>query len=399
MIPYGRQQIDQSDIDAVLDTLKSNWLTSGPRVEEFERQFAEFVGARHAVAVNSGTAALHLATLIAGIGPGDRLVTSPITFLASANCAAYVGAIPDFADIDRETRNLSPQALSASWLPDTKAVVAVDFAGQPCDIQAIAEVARSRGSMVIQDACHGMGSAIRNNGQVVRSGGHDWADITTFSFHPVKTMTTAEGGMLVTNREDLAEKARCLRSHGVTRDEDAFVGLASDDSAFERGPWHYEMHELGFNYRITELQSALGISQLSRLPQFVRRRKEIVAAYNDAFQDLKFLQTPKLSSHADPQFISWHLYSVEIDFEAIGISRTEFMTQLREMGIGTQVHYIPVYLQPYYQRQYGYLPGKCPEAEAYYHRALTLPLFAAMTDSDVQSVIDAVKATIGRMAL
>lgn len=391
MIPYGRQQIEQSDIDAVVASLKSDWLTSGPRVDEFEKQFAEFVGARHAVAVNSGTAALHLATLVAELGPGDRLITSPITFLASANCAAYVGATPDFADIDRATRNLCPQALEAAWQPDTKAVVAVDFAGQPCDIQGIAAVAKRRGAIVIQDACHGVGSAVLKNGHPVRSGGHEWADITTFSFHPVKTMTTGEGGMLVTDNDELAKKAYALRSHGITRESSEFAGMEHLDAAFEPGPWYYEMHQLGFNYRITDLQCALGISQLSRLPQFIKRRQEIVAAYNDAFHDLEFIHPPAVSSHVEPGMISWHLYSVEVDFDLLGISRTEFMTQMREMGVGTQVHYIPIYLQPYYRKKYGYLPGKCPQAEDYYSRALSLPLYAGMTDSDVQTVIQAVR--------
>ncbi|PQO38797.1 UDP-4-amino-4,6-dideoxy-N-acetyl-beta-L-altrosamine transaminase [Blastopirellula marina] len=396
MIPYGRQQIEQSDIDAVVATLKSDWLTSGPRVEEFEKQFAEFVGASHAVAVNSGTAALHLATMVAELGPGDRLLTSPITFLASANCAAYVGATPDFVDIDRASRNLCPRALEAAWQPDTKAVVAVDFAGQPCDIQGISEVARPRGAIVIEDACHGIGSAIRKDGKAVRSGGHDWADITTFSFHPVKTMTTGEGGMLVTNDEELAKKAYILRNHGMTREASEFTGLGSGGAQFQPGPWYYEMHELGFNYRITDLQCALGISQLSRLPQFIKRRQEIVAAYNEAFHNLEFLHPPALSSHVEPELISWHLYSVEIDFELLGITRAEFMTEMRENGIGTQVHYIPIYLQPYYRQNYGYSPGKCPEAEAYYGRALSLPLYAAMTDSDVQTVIDTVRSMCQR---
>ncbi|MBA2112918.1 UDP-4-amino-4,6-dideoxy-N-acetyl-beta-L-altrosamine transaminase [Bremerella alba] len=390
MIPYGRQQIEQPDIDAVIATLKSDWLTSGPCVEEFERQFADFVGARYAVAVNSGTAALHLATMAAGLGPDDRLITSPITFLASANCATYVGATPDFADVNRASRNLCPKALEANWLPDTKAVVAVDFAGQPCDIQGISEVARRRGAIVIEDACHGIGSATSQNGQVIRSGGSEWADITTFSFHPVKTMTTGEGGMLVTNSDALASKARILRNHGMTRDTNSFVGLGSEEQAFQPGPWYYEMQELGFNYRINDLQCALGLSQLSRLPQFIRRRQEIVAIYNEAFQDIEFLQTPAISPNVEPELVSWHLYSVEIDFDSIGISRNEFMINLREKGIGTQVHYIPVYLQPYYRQQYGYLPGKCPEAEAYFCRALSLPLYSAMTDNDVRTVVNGV---------
>jgi perosamine synthetase len=392
-LPYGRQTISESDISAVVDVLRSDFLTSGPKVEEFERAFAAKVGARHGVVVNSATAALHLAMRVAGIGPGDRVVTSPNTFLASANCAAYVGATPDFVDIDPISYNLNPKALELTWKSDTKAVVAVDYAGQPCDLPAIARVARDRSALVIEDACHGVGGSFSHDSKIWKVGGHPWADMTVFSFHPVKTMTTGEGGMLVTDNSEWAEKARLLRSHGIVRSAPGFVGLNSPDSDYllEKGPWYYEMQDLGYNYRITDIQCALGLSQVGRLDSFIARRCEIVGSYNEAFADLPFLKTPRLSSFNSRQLVSWHLYTVQIDFASLGKSRTQVMAELAQKGIGTQVLYIPVYLQPWYRRTYGYSIGKCPVSEAYYQRCLSLPLFPAMTNADVQTVIDGVR--------
>lgn len=395
-LPYGRQSISEGDIAAVCDTLRSDFLTCGPKVEEFEQRFAAVVGAKHAVAVNSATSALHLAMLAAGIGKGDRVFTSPNTFLASANCAAFVGATPDFADIDPVSYNLDPQALEKTWLPDTKAVVAVDYAGQPCDMPAIAGVARKHGAIVIEDACHAVGGAFSDDGRTWKIGGHPWADMTVFSFHPVKTMTTGEGGMLVTDNEAWAAKARCLRSHGIVRDPSQFVGLDSNSalriphSALEeRGPWYYEMQDLGFNYRITDLQCALGLAQLGRLEEFVARRREIVACYNESLNDLSWLRTPGLTHPQNRDLISWHLYTVQIDFAALGRTRSEVMTRLKQRGIGTQVLYIPVYLQPWYRRTYSYGRGKCPVAEKYYAGALSLPLFPAMSNEQAQAVVHA----------
>ncbi len=276
-IPYGRQSISEEDIAAVCEVLHSDFLACGPKIEEFECQVAVRVGARHAVAVNSATSALHLAMLAAGIGPGDRAITSPNTFLASANCAAYVGATPDFADIDPISYNLDPMALERAWKPGTKAVVAVDYAGQPCDMPAIAKVAREHGAIVIEDACHGVGGGFVCNAKVWKLGGHPWADMTVFSFHPVKTMTTGEGGMLLTDNAEWAEKARRLRSHGMVRDSSAFLCSDLCPLTSERGPWYYEMHALGYNYRLTDIQGALGLSQLARLDSFIARRREIVA--------------------------------------------------------------------------------------------------------------------------
>jgi dTDP-4-amino-4,6-dideoxygalactose transaminase len=465
MLPYGKQSISDDDIAAVVATLKSDYLTTGPEVEAFEREFAEMLGAKHAVAVNNATAALHLAMLVAGIGPGDRVVTSPNTFVSSANCAAFVGATPDFADIDPETYNLCPKALEANWQDDTKAVVAVAYAGLPCDMPAIAEVARKRGAVVIEDGCHGPGGGFVHEGKFYKIGAHPWADITTFSFHPVKTMTTGEGGMLVTDNDEYAAHARLFRSHGIVRDGDRF-SVFGDRSKnpdapetenrkpktenrppiTESGPWTYEMQALGYNYRVTDIQCALGRSQLKKLPDFIQRRQQIVDQYNSAFGDLAWIDTPKDSGWliADSEFltadtpstenrlsafaelrrdepktdhppspsygetsrkpttdhrkptISYHLYTVQMDFAALGKSRVEVMAELREQGVGTQVLYIPVYLQPWYQQTYGYRQGKCPNAEAYYLKSLSLPLYPAMTDADVECVIAAVRRAVGQ---
>lgn len=392
MLSYGRQQISEDDIAAVVAALRSDFLTQGPIVERFERAFAARVGVKHAVAVNNATAALHLAMKVLDLGIGDRVVTSPITFLASANAAAYVGATPDFADIDPNTGTLDPVALERDWRPDTRAVVAVDYAGNACDLPAIAKIAGARGAYVIEDACHGVGGAFHAEGRAWPLGASPWADIGVFSFHPVKTMTTGEGGMLVTNDDEWARRARLLRSHGIERDPANFV-LPSDDAVLgEKGPWFYEMQELGYNYRLTDLQCALGLSQLERLDSFLARRREIVAAYNAAFADLDWLTTPAPRDPSDAAIASWHLYTVQIDFAALGRTRTEVMAQLRAAGVGTQVLYVPVHLQPWYRRTYGYGPGICPQAEAFYARALSLPLFAAMTDADVAHVIAAVQA-------
>lgn len=402
VINYGKQTISDNDVDEVVRVLRSDFLTCGPEVEAFEREFAAFVGAKHAVAVCNATAALHLAMKVFDIGPGDRVVTSPNTFLASANAAGFVGATPDFADIDCDFHNLDPAALEKTWRPDTKAVIAVDYAGVPCNMPEVARVARQRGAYVVEDACHGVGGGFSADGKKWKLGGHPWADITTFSFHPVKTMTTGEGGVLVTDNDEWADKARLLRSHGITRNEADFVGLdGSQASLSEHGPWYYEMQELGYNYRITDLQCALGRSQLSRLPEFIERRQEIASRYHEAFADLDWLSPPafdfKPSTLDSSGFnfslndLSLHLFTVQIDFSQLGKDRSAVMRELAAKGIGTQVLYIPVYLQPWYRRSFGYAAGKCPNAEEFYARALSLPLYPAMTDNDVESVIGAVE--------
>jgi perosamine synthetase len=391
MIPYGKHLITDSDIQAVLDCLRSDFLTQGPKIHEFESRFANKLGARHAVAVNNATAGLHLAMLVGGIGKGDRVITSPITFLASANCAAYVGAIPDFADVDPVTLTLDLGSLAKTWKPDTKAVVAVAYAGQSANMPAIAEFARARGALVIEDACHGTGGGFEHQGRPYQLGAHPWADITTFSFHPVKTMTTGEGGMLVTDNDEYAARARLLRSHGVERNQ--FQGLGAPAASFDdRGPWYYEMQALGYNYRLTDIQCALGLSQLSRLGQMIERRAEITRRYNEAFSGLPWLETPGLRNPLDEKLISWHLYTVRLRFEKLKKSRSHVMAELKDKGIGTQVLYIPVHLQPWYRATFGYGFGKCPVAEGIYPHLLSLPLYSGMDDDSVSQVITAIKS-------
>lgn len=395
MIPYGRQWVDDEDVDAVVKTLRSDGLTCGPKIESFEAALASVCGAKHAIAVSNGTAALHVAMLAAGIGPGNRVLTSPNTFAASANCAAYVGATPDFADIDPLTLNLDPASLLAAWREDVRAVVAVDFAGYPCDMPRIAELARAKGAVVIEDAAHALGTQFQARGQWHKTGGHPWADLTTLSFHPVKTITTGEGGAILTHDDRLAARCRLLRSHGISKEPSQFLTSDLCPLSSEKGPWYYEMQMLGFNYRITDIQCALGSSQLRKLQRFMDRRQEIVNQYNAAFADLPHLRLPpqagQIMGDVGPTRPSWHLYVLQIDFPAIGMSRTQCMYALREKGVGTQVHYIPIHLQPFYRQQYGYGPGKCPIAEAFYAQCLSLPLFPSMTDANVQCVIEAVR--------
>ena len=391
-LAYGRQTIDDDDIAAVTKALRSDFLTSGPEVTAFENEFAAMCGAKHAIAINNATSALHLCLLAAEIRPGDRVITSPNTFLSSANAAAFIGAIPDFADIDPVTRNLDADALATAWSDDVKAVIPVAYAGQPADMPRIAASARERGAVVIEDASHATGGGFAHEGKEWKTGGHPWADMTVFSFHPVKTMTTGEGGMITTNDDRLAATIRSLRSHGVERDTSLFQGLGTETGPLaEIGPWTYEMHTLGYNYRITDIQCALGRSQLAKLPHFTETRRRLVAQYNEAFADLPWLTTPGVRQEADRDHLSWHLYTVEIDFPAIRLTRTEAMSRLRELGVGTQVLYIPVYLQPWYRQTYGYGPGKCPNAEAYYAGALSLPMHPSLTDHDVARVIEAVR--------
>jgi perosamine synthetase len=378
LIPYGRQSVVEEDIQAVVDVMRGDWLTCGPSVVLFEKELCAYTGARHAIAVSNGTAALHVAMLAAGVGAGDRVVTSPNTFLASANCAEYTGATADFADIDAETLNLSPLALKSAWTEDTKAVVAVDFAGRPCDMPSIAKVARAQDGVVIEDAAHALGSRFVHEGKLYSVGSHPWADMTTFSFHPVKTLTTGEGGAILTNSDKLAERCRLFRNHGMERNR-------------PQEPWFYEMKQPGFNYRISDLQCALGSSQLKRLEEFIGRRQGIVDTYNAAFQTLECLQTPNPVSDGRS---AWHLYVAQIDFSGIGKSRAKVMKELQEQGVGTQVHYIPVHLQTYYRDKYGYGLGKCPHAEAFYKHCLSLPLFPSMTDADIAQAVEAVREVV-----
>ncbi|GAA5495485.1 UDP-4-amino-4, 6-dideoxy-N-acetyl-beta-L-altrosamine transaminase [Rubritalea halochordaticola] len=387
-IPYGCQSIDQSDIDAVCETLQSDFLTCGPKVEEFEQEFSSFVGAKHAVVVANATAALHLAMMVAGVSSGDRVITSPNTFLSSANCAHFVGATPDFCDIDPATYNLCPAALKNMMGNDVKAVIPVAYAGQSADMPSIAAIARQHNAVIVEDASHGTGGGFTHEGKAYKQGGHPWADMTVFSFHPVKTLTTGEGGILVTDNDEYAHRARLLRAHGITRDPATFQGLGSNNPELsEQGPWYYEMQDIGYNFRITDIQCALGLNQLRKLPSFIKRRQEIVSLYNKAFADVSWISTPSTRHPDDKEHISWHLYTLQIDFAALNMSRSEVMLALREKNIGSQVLYIPVYLQPFYRSTFGYDEGKCPRAEAYYTKALSLPLYPKLSDEDVEHVI------------
>lgn len=376
MIPYGRQNISQADIDAVVDTLRSDWLTQGPAIERFEQAVAQRCQAAHGIAVSNATAALHIACLALDLGPGDRLWTSPNTFVASANCGLYCGAQVDFVDIDPATLNLDVAQLDArlqraerdGTLP--KVVVPVAFAGQSCDMARIAELARRYGFRVIEDASHAIGA--RYGGRPVGCCEH--ADITVFSFHPVKIITTGEGGLLTTNDPLLAERLRRLRSHGITRDPAAMTGPSE-------GPWYYQQLELGFNYRMTDLQAALGLSQLQRLDAFVARRRQLVARYGERLADLP-LELPQVQAGAEP---AWHLYTVRLRLERLQHGHRAIFEALRGAGIGVNLHYIPVHLQPYY-RQLGFAPGDFPEAERYYAEALSLPLFPDLTDEQQDQV-------------
>jgi UDP-4-amino-4,6-dideoxy-N-acetyl-beta-L-altrosamine transaminase len=374
MIPYGKQWIDDDDINEVIKVLKSDWLTQGPKIDEFEKAICEYTGSKYCVSVSNGTAALHLAVASLGVEHGKEGITSPNTFVASSNCLLYNGLKPIFADIDDKTYNIDVKEIEKKINKHRKVIVSVDFAGQPADMKEIYEIAKSNNIYIIEDASHAIGSRYEDGHFV---GSCKYSDMTTFSFHPVKTITTGEGGAITTNNEKLYEKLKLLRSHGITK-EDKYLKM-------NPGPWYYEMQELGFNYRLTDIQAALGISQLKKLDSFVKRRREIVQKYNQAFKDINVLITPLEKEGVHSAF---HLYVLQIDFEKIGKSRKEIMEDLKSKNIITQVHYIPVYIQPYYQKNYSYKSGDCPVAENYYQKALSIPLYPEMTDEEVEYVIN-----------
>lgn len=385
MIPYGRQDIQQADIDAVLKVLHSDFLTQGPMVPRFEQAVATKVGARHALAVNSATSALHIACLALGLGEGDWLWTAPITFVASANCGLYCGARVDFVDIDPSTYNLCPKALEAKLeraeqegrLP--KVVVAVHLCGQPCDMQAIHALGQRYGFRIIEDASHAIGGQYQ--GGYIGNG--RYSDISVFSFHPVKIITTAEGGMALTNDVELASRMNLLRSHGVTRDPALMTHKAD-------GPWYYQQVDLGFNYRMTELQAALGLSQLERLDGYVARRNQLAERY-----DKKLVDLPLVTPWQHPSSYSGrHLYVIRLKLDQISATHRQVFEALRAQDIGVNLHYIPVHTQPYYQ-QLGFEYGDFPEAENYYAEAISLPMFQTMTDVQQDEVVAAVRKAIG----
>ncbi|HEY7985301.1 MAG TPA: UDP-4-amino-4,6-dideoxy-N-acetyl-beta-L-altrosamine transaminase [Methylophilaceae bacterium] len=384
-IPYGRHFIDEADVAAVVDVLRHGAITQGPKIAEFEKAVAEYVGAKYAVAVSNGTAALHLACLAAGIGPGDNVVTTPNTFVASANCALYVGANPQFADIDAQTLNMDPAALQDKCrkLGKVKAIIPVHFGGVPCDMPAIKQVADQYGAIIIEDASHALGASYPQGGKV---GNCAYAQMTVFSFHPVKIIAAGEGGMITTNDAELYRKLLKLRSHGINKLDDGFLNndLALDNG--EANPWYYEMQDIGYNYRITDIQSALALSQLGKLKQFLARRLEVALNYDQAFKGMEFLTLPQ---QAGRPYSAHHLYVLRIDFAKLGKSRRVVMNELLAAGVGTQVHYIPVHLHPYYQKL-GHKPGDYPVAESYYREALSIPQFFGLTASDQALVINKV---------
>ncbi len=392
-IPYGRQSIDNDDIAAVGEVLKSKSLTQGPKIQEFESALCQLTEAPFAVAVNSGTAALHMACLAAEIGPGDEVITSPNTFVASANCAIYCGGKPVFADIDARTYNISAKEIEKRINERTRAIIPVHFAGQSCDMEFIQGIVRAAEKKyghkiyIIEDACHALGSCYKKT----KVGSCVYSDMAVLSFHPVKHITTGEGGAALTNDKNLQRKLNCFRTHGIISDPEEFIykknAFENDGAAAEkliRNRWYYEQHYLGYNYRITDIQCALGISQLKKIDKFRQRRREIVNQYNTAFKGVEWLTVPYEESFGSSNF---HLYVLQFDFEKIGMSRAHVMAELARKGIQTQVHYIPVHTQPYYQKHFGCQWGGYPAAEAYYKTCLSIPLFPMMKNEDVKKVV------------
>ena len=378
-LPYGRQWITDDDIKAVAEVLRSDWLTTGPKVGEFEEAFAAEVGARYAVAVSNGTAALHAAAYAAGISDGDEAIVPPMTFAASANCVRYQRGNVVFADVRRDTLSLDPALAHKAITPRTKAIITVDYTGQPSDLDELMALAAENKCVVIEDAAHALGASYK--GRPIGSVAH----MTTFSLHPVKQITTGEGGMITTNDADLAQRLRIFRNHGLTTDH---------RQREAHGSWFYEMVDLGYNYRITDFQCALGISQLRRLTAWIERRTEIARRYNEAFRDVAAVEP--LTMLPDRKS-AWHLYVIRLGLESLRGDRGDVFRALREEKIGVNVHYIPVHWHPYYQ-QLGYAKGICPVAEDAYERLLSLPMFPAMTDADVERVIDAVTRCVARFA-
>ena len=379
LLPYAHQTIEEDDVQAVVAALRSDWLTTGPAVEAFERAVASAVESRHAVAVNSGTAALHAAAFAAGIGPGDEVITSPLTFAASANAVLYLGGTPIFADIRPDTLNVDSAEIEARITPKTRAILPVDFAGQPCDLDALGHLAHARGLTMIEDAAHALGAS--HKGRPVGA----IADLTTFSFHPAKLITTGEGGMVTTNRDDLAARVRRFRNHGLETDF---------RERSERGAPYSLMVDLGYNYRLSDLQCALGVSQLSKLEPLLKRRAAIAERYAGALGGMELVKIPAVlpdCRHA------WHIFPILLEIQRLSAPRDTVLAALRAEGIGATVHYVPAYWHPYYEAL-GYRRGLCPRAEAAYERLLTLPLFPGMTDADVNDVLAALRKVLGYYA-
>ena len=379
MISYGRQSIDQSDINAVVNVLKGNRLTQGPAVETFENDLKNYFGAMHACAVANGTAALHLTGLALGWGPGDIILTTPVTFLATANCIVYAGATPDFVDIDPVTYTIDPNQLEEKVksyqlkAKKVKAVIGVDYAGHPCDWKALREIADKYDLQLVNDNCHAVGASYFSDKQYAAK----YADISTQSFHPVKHITTGEGGAILTNDPKIDEKVRLLRTHGMTKDPNQ---LENND-----GPWYYEMHEVGYNYRITDFQCALGSIQLKKLDKFVRKRREIAKKYDKSFSNIDSLKIPESQSSIKH---AYHLYPLQIEFEKLTITKTELFNKMKEAGINLQVHYIPVHLQPFYRKNYGYKYEDFPVSENFYNQEVSSPIYPDMSTDDESLVVN-----------
>lgn len=376
---YGRQWVDEADIEAVSEVLRSDYLTCGPQVSNMEKALCDYTGAEYAVAVSNGTAALHCACIAADIGPGDEVITTPITFAASANCALYCGAHPVFADINAETYNIDPESIRKCITERTKAVVAVDFTGQVVEYEAIRAICDEYGLIFIEDAAHSIGT--KYNGKQVGS----LADMTTFSFHPVKTITGGEGGAILTNNGDFYQKLVLAHAHGITHDEKLM------EEAPHEGPWYYEEISMGYNFRITDLQAALIVSQMNKLDKFIARRKEIVKAYNEAFSYMPEIFVQKEIPQSDT---CRHLYIIQLRLNKLSCTRREFFDALSAENVQCQIHYVPVYWFPYYKRL-GYNRGLCPNAEKMYEGIMSLPLFPKMSNQDVEDVIKAVKKVVG----
>ena len=378
-IHYGHQWIDEADIQAVVDVLRSDWITTGPKVSEFEQAVADYVGAEYAVAVNSGTAALHAAMYAVGVGPGDEVILPPMTFVATANCVVFQGATPVFADVEPDTLLVNPAEVESKITERTKAIIAVDYAGQPCDYNALRNIAKRHDLSLVADACHSIGAQF--NGRNVGT----LADLSVFSFHPVKHITTGEGGMVVTDETKFAERMRRFRNHGISMDS---------RQRADHGTWYYEMEDLGYNYRITDFQCALGLSQLQNLPAFLERRRQIAAQYDESFSRLQEVEALGLREGV---LHAYHLYVVKTKYPVLNLGRAKFFRKMREKSVDVNVHYIPVHMQPFYRKYFNTNPGLCSVAETAYEGILSLPIFPAMKAADVQRVIKATNDTVAEM--
>ncbi|MDQ7032797.1 MAG: UDP-4-amino-4,6-dideoxy-N-acetyl-beta-L-altrosamine transaminase [Desulfonauticus sp.] len=380
-IPYGRQFIDHNDIQEAIDVLESDWITQGPKITEFETSLAHYCGAKYAVVFNSGTSALHGAYFALGLQEGDEFITTPITFVATANAGVYLGAKPIFVDVEPDTGNIDVQKIENNITKKTKLISVVHYAGHPVNLKSIQHIAQKYNLKIVEDACHALGAeykASKSGENWTKIGSCKYSDATVFSFHPVKHITTGEGGAVLTNNEEVYEKLLLFRNHGITKNEQKFIGE-------KHGDWYYEMHFLGYNYRMTDIQAALGLSQLKKINAFVKKRREIAQIYNNAFKDNPFFYVPKERDYARSSF---HLYPIRLKEKFIN-KKKEFFGELRQNGLGVQVHYVPVYYHPFYQ-SLGYKKGLCPTAEKFYGQEISLPIFPAMEGEDVKKVIEIV---------